>query len=475
MIVYVKNRLDFATRGFDAANSWTIPISSALDDTGSVAIKQTKDKYLDDWIYVDGHIFVISAESPQNGINTLTISDPATIFSRPLVWPESPPTTFGEFIADRVTAEFINCADAEYAIPYLSVVNTDHTEFTAQELDDTRLYSLEDIIKSAKERGVNIEYTIADNALRMSISTKKATVHNVFFDDGSSELDTETYSNEITAKVTVMKKIADSDPVSYTATDYYLGTDGSLSSAIPQNRAKGKWEYATAEADEDALETAEGVVADNISSHKIEFYSKYEYSLWDAVRIKLANQVYDSYVVAVTKSDGDTRYKYRCGELATNITEKMKAAGTASRSTVISGGGGDFLSAHPVGSYYWSAVATSPQELYGGVWQQIKDKFILAAGDSYASGAVGGEAVHTLTASEMPAHEGHLGGNNSSGLGNYAACLLQSDLTTYGSSGRGWSLQNGNEAIPAGMTRGGGGAHNNMPPYEVAYCWKRTA
>ena len=392
MIVYIKSRLDFATRGFDAANSWTIPISSALDDTGSVAIKQTKDKYLDDWIYVDGHIFVISAESPQNGVNTLTISDPATIFSRPLVWPESPPTTFGEFIADRVTAEFINCADAEYAIPYLSVVNTDHTEFTAQELDDTRLYSLDDIIKSAKERGVNIEYTIADNALRMSISTKKATVHNVFFDDGSNELDTETYSNEITAKVTVMKKIADSDPVSYTATDYYLGADGSLSSAIPQNRAKGKWEYATAEADEDALDTAEGVVADNISSHKIEFYSKYEYSLWDAVRIKLANQVYDSYVVAVTKSDGDTRYKYRCGELATNITEKMKAAGTAAYKTTVAGGAGAALGI----STYVSATGTDGYWTYRKYSDGTFDAWATVSGtitDGYCSGSLPGFTV----------------------------------------------------------------------------------
>ena len=43
--------------------------------------------------------------------------------------------------------------------------------------------------------------------------------------------------------------------------------------------------------------------------------------------------------------------------------------------------------------------------LYWGGWTQIKDKFILAAGDTYKKGQTGGEASHTLTVGEMPIHQ----------------------------------------------------------------------
>ena len=59
---------------------------------------------------------------------------------------------------------------------------------------------------------------------------------------------------------------------------------------------------------------------------------------------------------------------------------------------------------YPVGCIYQSAKATSPAELFGGTWEQIKDRFILAAGDTYAAGSTGGEATHTLTVNEMPRH-----------------------------------------------------------------------
>lgn len=59
---------------------------------------------------------------------------------------------------------------------------------------------------------------------------------------------------------------------------------------------------------------------------------------------------------------------------------------------------------HPVGSIYMSSQSTDPSELFGGTWEQIKDKFILAAGDTYSAGATGGEATHILTTNEMPAH-----------------------------------------------------------------------
>ena len=50
---------------------------------------------------------------------------------------------------------------------------------------------------------------------------------------------------------------------------------------------------------------------------------------------------------------------------------------------------------YPVGSIYISAASTSPATLFGGTWEQIKDTFLLAAGDTYTAGETVGEAEHT--------------------------------------------------------------------------------
>ena len=60
---------------------------------------------------------------------------------------------------------------------------------------------------------------------------------------------------------------------------------------------------------------------------------------------------------------------------------------------------------YPVGSLYWSSNNTDPGTLFGGTWQQIKDMFVLAAGDSYSVNSTGGEKTHTLTIDEIPSHD----------------------------------------------------------------------
>ena len=62
------------------------------------------------------------------------------------------------------------------------------------------------------------------------------------------------------------------------------------------------------------------------------------------------------------------------------------------------------LAAHPIGSLYWSSKDTNPNLLFGGTWTRIKDKFILAAGDTYTNGATGGSASAQLTVSNLPSH-----------------------------------------------------------------------
>lgn len=68
---------------------------------------------------------------------------------------------------------------------------------------------------------------------------------------------------------------------------------------------------------------------------------------------------------------------------------------------------------YPVGSVYMSVNKVSPASFLGGTWEQIKDRFLLGAGDTYAAGNTGGEAAHALTIGEMPQHNHSYSGNTS--------------------------------------------------------------
>ena len=119
----------------------------------------------------------------------------------------------------------------------------------------------------------------------------------------------------------------------------------------------------------------------------------------------------------------------------------------------------DLLMVYPVGSIYISVNSTSPASLFGGTWEILNDVFLLAAGSYADAGTFGGEAAHTLTVDEMPAHSHSV--PNMSGY----------------DTGTEWVGQNGTAAPQTRSTNinGGGAAHNNMPPYMAVYMWKRVA
>lgn len=137
---------------------------------------------------------------------------------------------------------------------------------------------------------------------------------------------------------------------------------------------------------------------------------------------------------------------------------------------------------YPVGSLYMSAEATSPASLFGGTWEQIKDRFILAAGDTYAAGSTGGEATHTLTVNEIAQHNhdqrmwlqnAYAGVDGTWKFDIYGYLLKQSDTANPSASdyvGRVSSTKSGYTE-----SKGGSQPHNNMPPYLTAYIWKRIA
>ena len=68
---------------------------------------------------------------------------------------------------------------------------------------------------------------------------------------------------------------------------------------------------------------------------------------------------------------------------------------------------------YPVGSVYLSFNATDPSTLFGGTWTRLKDRMLMASGDTYAPNTTGGSATVTLTTSNLPSHNHTLTTNGS--------------------------------------------------------------
>lgn len=91
----------------------------------------------------------------------------------------------------------------------------------------------------------------------------------------------------------------------------------------------------------------------------------------------------------------------------------------------------------------------------------LRDRFVVGAGSTYAVGAKGGEAVHTLTENEMPSHFHELGGER---------CVAEVYNTE--TNGPVWLANDDPPDAPDPKTHytGGNQPHNNLPPY-YALCY----
>jgi len=119
---------------------------------------------------------------------------------------------------------------------------------------------------------------------------------------------------------------------------------------------------------------------------------------------------------------------------------------------------------YPIGSIYMSVNNVNPSTLFGGTWEQIKDKFLLSAGDTYTLGSTGGSATHNLTLSQLPS-----GTTLTAKIGANAWSL--GIWSNKGQTTSEWSAQiQGQNGTPTG-----GEAFSKMPPFLAVNIWKRTA
>ena len=327
MMIFVKDRKTFATEYKAIAQDWDVPIMASTHERGNISIPLAGRKdFTGDIVYLADHLFLVEESSPKDGAVELTVSDMANLFSRQTIYPENfEGQSYGDFIEQVIMDDFINCEDSAYAISYIDVVNTDTVEFEVPKLDDTKLFSLTDIIATAREKGVVINFYILSNRLVMDISSPVTVPHNVIFDDGRTTLESETFSRVKTAKITTMQDMGtQGDEHIFDTKTWYLSKSGDISEEIPDERAEGDWIYLKVTNEEDPREKASEKFKENIQSHKIEFYSDRSYYLWDTVRFTIDGELLESAVISAFLSSDNNRILYKCGDLATTLTEKVQ-------------------------------------------------------------------------------------------------------------------------------------------------------
>lgn len=115
--------------------------------------------------------------------------------------------------------------------------------------------------------------------------------------------------------------------------------------------------------------------------------------------------------------------------------------------------------------YVWTSYTnTSPAQIIGGTWTEMKGVFPYYNGGT----ATGGSNTHKLSSGEMPTHKHdariHITGSEAKGYGlAQNAGFRDRVVVAYG----GYGYYTGDT--------GGNGSHNNMPKYQSLYAWRRTA
>lgn len=129
---------------------------------------------------------------------------------------------------------------------------------------------------------------------------------------------------------------------------------------------------------------------------------------------------------------------------------------------------------YPVGSIYMSVNSADPGTLFGGTWQQIKDRFLLSAGDTYAAGNTGGSAKATL-----PSHTHTFGSNGydlwvaKRGKGSTEPGNQISGDAKYYAAATGGSAANYKWLSSVDSKGVSDVSQANMPPYLAVYVWQR--
>ena len=349
MVGYIKRRRDFVTVCAAQLLDWDYTEKSIYDDKSTFVIHGDENTAsAGDLFFADGYGGVIREidAGTRNAIQ-ITCDDISALFSRNLFEITSFPAgqAVEEFTANQITANFIDTGDTSYDMGYITVETLTETDGNALPDTSNGLWNMRDYLQKIRRvYGIETDFVPTKNGITINLYARQPQTHKIFLQNPDYILVDESYSSDITAKITA--KIAATGDT----TDWYLLDDDTITTdATAPNRVSGEWRSVIIDDAAQEQTTVKNEFSKNDQSFTIEFSTERPFNFYDNVFIRTKNgRVVPGYITAVRRQQGTRGKIFKTGKMLLTIDEKLNNYTAATGGTSSSGGGtpepgGDYM------------------------------------------------------------------------------------------------------------------------------------
>lgn len=277
-------------------------------------------------------LFIIDDVQTEKDSDTVTVTalNISNIFDRKVIEKNTDMMTtesIEKFIATTMSNNFINSDDTVLNINYIDITWHTNTQGIVPTNAEDGLYNFHTFLTNCRQyKNIYTDFKFQNGRLKIDILYKQETTELI--DTTLTEVTdyNKVYEEDVTAKVTVLIREDGSEYNLYLKTDKTTTTNKN-----DPNRASGKIEVISVDTADRAPEEALNVMKGNRYNHLVEFKIAKTSKLMDIskltigrpIRIKTTDDIYDSYISAITLTDENFVY-FKSGNLRVTLIDKLK-------------------------------------------------------------------------------------------------------------------------------------------------------
>lgn len=337
MELYILSKQDLSILSICKLADYQINLDEETNAKSTFTLMKTDGLKKDNFMVLNGlyrqFLFIIDEVNTEKGSDAVTVTalDISNIFDRKVIEKNTDTMTSNsieEFIANMMSENFVNSDDTALNVGYIDIYWHTNTQGTVSTNAENGLYNFHTFLINCRQyKNIYTDFKFENGRLRIDIENKQETTELI--DTTLPEVVdyNKIYEEDITAKVTVLIR---EDNSTY---NLYLKTDRTTTTNKDDpDRANGKIEVISVDTADKAPEEALNVMKGNNYKHLVEFKIAKTSKLMDItkltigrpIRIKTEDDIYDSYISAITLSDENFVY-FKSGSVRITLLDKLKS------------------------------------------------------------------------------------------------------------------------------------------------------